>query len=116
MPVEFLSDQQVAAYGRFAGPPSRSQLERCFLLNDVDRAFVEQRRGDHNGLGFAVQLGTVRFLGTFLTDPLVVPNSVVEYVAAQLGIGDSACFGAMMKHPVLPDSHEDENGVRSAGG
>jgi TnpA family transposase len=114
MPVEFLSDQQVATYGRFAGPPTRTQLERCFLLNDIDRALVEQRRGDHNRLGFAVQLGTVRFLGTFLTDPLVVPSAVVEYVAAQLGIGDSACFGAYADRAKTPYEHAWE--IRRAYG
>ena len=40
MPVEFLSDEQVAAYGRFDGVPSRAELERFFLLDDADRRRV----------------------------------------------------------------------------
>jgi TnpA family transposase len=80
MPVEFLSDEQVAAYGRFVGPPTRTQLERSFLLNDADRELVDERRRDHTRLGFGVQLGTVRFLSTFLADPTAVPVEVAEYV------------------------------------
>ncbi len=37
MPVEFLSDEQAAAYGRFDGPPSQAELERFFFLDDADR-------------------------------------------------------------------------------
>jgi hypothetical protein len=81
--VKFLSDDQVAAYGRFAGPPERVEPERFFFLDDADRVLVARRRGDHNRLGFSLQLGTVRFLGLFLTDPLDVPESVVEYLAAR---------------------------------
>ena len=91
MAVEFLTDAQVAAYGRFVGVPSRADLERFFLLDDADKALIEDRRGDHNRLGFMFQATTVRYLGVFLEDPLDVPWPVVEYLAGQLGIADASC-------------------------
>ena len=33
----------------------------------------------------------MRYLGTFLTDPLDVPPLVTEHLAGQLGIGDPGC-------------------------
>ena len=91
MAIEFLSDDQaVVAYGRFAGPPERAELERFFFLDDADRVLVGKRRGDHNRLGFGLQLGTVRFIGLFLADPLDVPAVVVDYLAGQLGIADAS--------------------------
>ncbi len=56
MPVEFLSDAEASAYGRFSGAPLRVELERVFFLDDVDRALVDRRRGAHNRLGFALQM------------------------------------------------------------
>lgn len=73
-------------------PPFRTQLERSFFLNDQHRELVRPRRRPHNRLGFALQLGTVRFLGTFLVDPLDVPAEVVAYQAGQLGIRDVSCL------------------------
>ena len=73
MPVEFLSDEQAAAYGRFNGAPGRAELERWFFLDDADRELVRRRRSEQNRLGFALQLTAVAFLGTFLADPLDVP-------------------------------------------
>ncbi len=92
MPVDFLTDEQAAAYARFAGAPSQTELERFFFLDDADRSVVEKRRGDANRLGFGVQLGTVRQLGAFLADPVDVPTQVVDYVAGQLGIGEPSCL------------------------
>jgi Domain of unknown function (DUF4158) len=86
MPVEFLSDEVVAGYGRFAGVPSPRDLDRCCWLNDVDLALIRDRRRDVNRLGFAVQLATVRLLGVFVPDMLEVPWPIVESVAQQLGI------------------------------
>jgi hypothetical protein len=91
VPLEFLTDAQVARYGRFQGVPSRQDLERFFFLDDLDRHLISDRRGDHHRLGFVLQATTVRFLGLFLEDPLDVPWPVVEYLGEQLGIGDVSC-------------------------
>ena len=69
-------------------------MERFFFLDDVDRRLVGKRRGEANVLGFGVQLGTVRCLGTFLPDPVDVPTAVVDYVAGQLAIADASCLKA----------------------
>jgi hypothetical protein len=108
MPGEFLTDTQEQAYGHFVGPPSNQQLSRYFHLDDADRELVNVGRGAHNKLGFGLQLTTVRFLGTFLAEPTVVPSNVVAYVADQLGIHDVACLADYAARPTTAWEHAAE--------
>ena len=78
--------------GVMAARCRRPILERFFYLDDAGQALVAGLRGDHNRLGFSVQLTTVRHIGRFLTDPLDgVPAEVIAFLAGQLQIADPSC-------------------------
>ena len=108
MPVDFLSAGQLAAYGRYSEPPSVAQLERFFHFDDRDRTLIDRRRGDHNRLGFAVQLGTVRFLGTFLSQPAEVPEVVARRVAEELDIDQPGRLGDYAQREPTHREHAGE--------
>ena len=108
VPVEFLTDAEAAAYGRYDGGPSREDLDRVFFLDDADRELVDRRRGEHNQLGFALQLTTVRWLGVFLPDPTAVPPVVLESLARQLDIDDSSCVDRYLERRPTRFDHAEE--------
>jgi len=114
MPVYFLTAIQQQGYGRYVEEPSPEQRARYFHLDDTDRRLIATKRRDYNRLGFALQLGTVRFLGTFLPNPIEVPPGVIAYVARQLEIADWSSLPQYMGRPTTRSSHVQE--IRAAYG
>ncbi len=92
MQVNFLTQEQERSYGRFTGESSAEQLSRFFYFDDADRQLIIRRRWNYMRLGFALQLGAVRFLGTFLDNPTDVPPGVTKAVAKHIGVDDLACL------------------------
>lgn len=88
MPVQFLTAEQRSDFGGYITEPTPMDLARYFHLDDADHQIIGSKRGNHNRLGFAVQLTTVRFLGRFLDDTTQVPSAVLNALARQLGLND----------------------------
>ncbi len=85
MPVRFLSPTHYRAYGQYNDSPSEVQLARYFYLDEFDHQQIQQRRRRDNQVGFALQLVSVRFLGTYIQDLSTIPANVRRYVADQIG-------------------------------
>ena len=93
MPVHFLSEAEHESLNRFPSEMACEELERFFLLCDEDYQIIQTLRGKANQLGFAVQLGCLRYLG-FFPEPLQsIPTSVTDYVAHQLELSSEVFAG-----------------------
>ncbi|MEO6758332.1 MAG: DUF4158 domain-containing protein, partial [Saprospiraceae bacterium] len=108
MPVIILTDEQQAHFGHYTKTPSPNQLARYFHLDDVDRAVIRTKRRDYNRLGFAIQLCTVRFIGTFLSNPLDVPEVCIDHIANQLGIKDTSRLPQYLRRGKTHSEHTDQ--------
>ncbi len=86
MPVDFLTYEQYQTYAKYPDTLTSAQLDKYFYLDDKDKELINGCRRDYNKLGYAIQLTTVRFLGTFLPNPINVPHDVIQYIAKQLEI------------------------------
>jgi len=49
VPVEFLSDQEAAGFGRYGGSVSQADLERFFYLDFSHRPSMCTRRAEYAG-------------------------------------------------------------------
>ncbi len=89
MPGQFLSQAEREQLQSFPEEITFQELITFFTLSDKDLTQVKKRSGDHNLLGFALQLGTLRYLSFIPDDFPQLPEAVVNYVAEQLNIAPS---------------------------
>src|SRR5215211_581091 len=71
--------------GLLALPAAEADLIRHWTLDQTDLAAIGRRRGDHNRLGFALQLCALRYPGRVLRPGEVVPDPALRFVAEQVG-------------------------------
>jgi 2-hydroxychromene-2-carboxylate isomerase len=71
--------------GSTMNPFRRASLDISSSMTATTVSIVH-RRGDHNRLGFAVQLCTAHYRGAFAEDLAETPGAVVGALAQQLGI------------------------------
>lgn len=69
---------------------------------------MARRRRRLNQLGCAVQLCTLRFLGTFLPDPTQVPAVVAETLVAQLHLAATELAGYRQR---VSTGYEQQTGI-----
>ena len=65
------------AYSQYQGNPTTEQLQAYFTLEARDRQLIRSCRTNSTKVCMAVQLCTLRFLGTFLEDLSRVPENVI---------------------------------------
>jgi hypothetical protein len=90
MPIGFLTDAERDCLNRFPTDVAPTDLLAYFTLSETDNTFIQSHRGDHNRLGYALQLVALRLLGFAPDDMSTAPRRAVAYVALQLGVSSSA--------------------------
>jgi hypothetical protein len=73
VPVGFLSDAERERLERFPAQVVPGDIETYFTLSRADRRQVPRTASPANRLGFALQLGTLRFLGSPLAIRISAP-------------------------------------------
>lgn len=81
---------QAQLEGLLALPTAEPELIRRWTLDGADLAAVARRRGEHNQLGYALQLCTFRYPGRLLRPGEVIPDPALRFVAEQIRVGTAA--------------------------
>jgi TnpA family transposase len=83
---EASNTNQYSTYGQYNDTLTPEQLQTFFTLDQYDLELIKRSRSDHTQLGIAIQICTLKFLGTFLPKPTIVPEVVIQKLSEQLGL------------------------------
>jgi len=96
VPGRVFTETERRRLGAFPSEISEPDLIRYFTLSVSNLEFVRQQRGDHNRLGFALQLCALRYLGFCPDDIATTPSAAIAFVSDQLQVAPEAlhAYGA----------------------
>lgn len=80
------SNSERENFNRFPSEVLFDDLITFFTLTEQDLKLVKNKRGANNRIGFALQLGTLRYLGFSPDDLTSTPTNVIEFVLKQFDI------------------------------
>ena len=86
MSIRFLTVAEQARANSCPNDISQSDLDAYFQLTTNDLIVLTPLRGDHNRLGFALQLCCLRYLGFFPDNLVSLTLPIISYVAKQLNL------------------------------
>jgi len=69
-------------------PTEFLEMSRYYLLSETDISIINQKRGNHNKLGFTLLLICMRYPGIAINSDTIIPEDVVKFIAEQLKIKD----------------------------
>ncbi|MFT6332066.1 MAG: TnpA family transposase [Lentimonas sp.] len=88
MPTNFLTNEQKETYEKFPDEIDEYDLAKYFLLDERDLEFIAKKRGLQNRFGFALQIGSIRFLGMSVADLNIIPRDIKKFVADQIEVSN----------------------------
>jgi len=104
---ELLTPEERLRYLQIPPDLGEWELATYFTFTQHDLEIIQQRRRDYNRLGFAVQLGVLRYLGWTLSDVKEVPVRVLRYVAKQINTGTES-FSSYAEREATKYEHLEE--------
>lgn len=96
---ELLTPEERERFTRIPPDISEWELGASFTLTPYDLKIINQRRRDHNRLGFAVQLCVLRYTGWPLNEVKIVPPAILQYLASQIGVKPNVFNAYSLREP-----------------
>lgn len=72
----------------FALPKEEMDMLKYYVLSQEDVTFINSRNKKKNRLGFALQLCALRYPGRYLSKSDTVPQEMLRFISAQLGLNE----------------------------
>jgi hypothetical protein len=76
-------------YPQFQKSYSHEELIEHFMLDETEREFIAQFRGDANRHGYAILLKSLQYLGYFPQHINEIPDQIKAFIAKQLNLVDN---------------------------